>query len=207
MRLSMGETGGSLRPRRWAHRLGGQGLGGAICLALLPTLAGCLNPELINSVTGNLFPTAPGDEPFLGVRVINDTSGTLTLPVQYEDGFGTHTYLISLLPPDGRDTGILLHWPVRRVALGSLDDPFAPLIAAEFGPLGDVIVPFGHAALESGVDFGRGDTLVFHIVEDARSAAFITVSLGRIDAAVQPQNAARGDPYAAVRLLLENSGF
>lgn len=180
----------------------------SMTLMLLPLVAGCLNPNFLNSSVGGFYPTAPGDEPFIMVRVINDTSATLDIPIVYDDGTTpTYTYIIRGLTPAGRDTGILLEWPVLRVALGDLNNPVLPLILAYYPDGSSSGVPFGQAALEAGVDYDRGDTIIFHITEDSRSAAYIRVSSGLIDGAGQTGTFDRGNPFERLRLLLFSSGF
>lgn len=183
-------------------------LAGIMLLVLLLLMGGCLNPDFLNSAVGGFYPTAPGDEPFIMVRVINDTSATLDVPIVYDDGTTpTFTYIIRGLTPEGRDTGILLDWPVLRVALGDLNNPVLPLIVAYFPDGSSSGVPFGQQALEAGVDYDRGDTVIFHITEDSRSASYIRVSTGLIDGAGQQGTFDRGDPFARLRLLLISSGF
>jgi hypothetical protein len=175
---------------------------------LAPCLAGCLNPGLVNATVGGLYPVAPGDEPFLMARVINDTSATLDIPIVYDDGtVPTFTYQVRELTPEGRETGILLEWPILRLAVGDLDNPLLPVIVANFPDGSTSGVYFGRSALEAGVDFDRGDTVIFHFTEDSQSASFIRVSVGRIEGDDQPANPSRGDTFEAVRLLLEATGF
>ena len=163
-------------------------LGWAVVLCLLPTAAGCLNPDVVNSASGALYPIAPGDEPFLLVRVINDTTATLDVPIVYDDGFsGTPpVYLINELSPEVRETGVLLDWPVFSVAAGSLTDPWFPSITANLPDGSTASVPFGLSALRAGVDYDSGDTVIFYLNHDARSEAYMTVSVGVIDGATQP---------------------
>jgi len=184
-----------------------------VILGLLPFCGGCLNPALFNQASGALFPTAPGDEPFLAVRVINDTTATLDVPIMYDDGLTylsplppNPTFLITDLTPEVRETGVVLRWPVLRVALGDLDNPVLPAIVARLPEGQTAGAPFGHRALEVGVDYDRGDTIIFYINEDSRSAAVLTVSIGVIDGAAQGQPS-RADPFEATRLLLEAGGF
>ena len=106
------------------------------------------------------------------------------------------------LDPMSRDAGVVVAWPILRVALGSLDNPFSPAITATFDNGLSVQVPFGQPALEAGTDFSEGDTILFRLTEDARSPTFITVSSGRIDGATQTGPFARADTFATVRLLL-----
>jgi len=183
-------------------------LTGMMWVALLPMAGGCLNPDFLNSTVGGFYPTAPGDEPFIMVRVINDTSATLDVPIVYDDGTTpTFTYIIRGLTPEGRDTGILLDWPILRVALGDLNNPILPLILAYYPDGSSSGVAFGQEALDAGVDYDRGDTIIFHITEDSRSAAYIRVSTGLIDGANQSGSFDRGDPFERLNLLMVGSGF
>lgn len=177
-------------------------------VALLPMTGGCLNPDFLNSTVGGYYPTAPGDEPFVMIRVINETSAMLDIPIVYDDGTTpTFTYIIRGLTPTGRDTGILLDWPILRIALGDLNNPMLPLILAYYPDGSSGAVAFGQAALEAGVDYDRGDTIIFHFTEDSRSAAYIRVSAGLIDGATQTGSFDRGDPFERLRLLMTSTGF
>jgi len=182
--------------------------GWLLAACLLIGQAGCLNPNLVNATVGGLYPVAPGNKPFVMARGINDTTATLDIPIVYDDGTTpTREYWVRDLTPEGRDTGILLSWPVLRIAVGSLDNPLLPLIVANYPDGTANQVYFGRPALEAGVDFDRGDTILFHFTRDSQSAALIRVSVGRIRAGDQPSTFSRGDPFERVRLLLDATGF
>ncbi|HSW44953.1 MAG TPA: hypothetical protein VLM89_05235 [Phycisphaerae bacterium] len=178
----------------------------AVCV--LPPGAGCLSPELVNQTVGGLYPTAPGDQPFVAVRVINETSSILDIPIVYDDGsVPTYRYLIQALTPMGRDTGIVLEWPIMRVAVGDLDNPYLPQIVAYYSNGATSGVFFGHHALQAGVDFERGDTIIFRFVEDSRSPAYIRVDPGRIAGSSQQGTFSRGDPFQRLQLLMQATGY
>jgi hypothetical protein len=176
-------------------------------LALLTASTGCVNPQLANRVTGDLYPITPGTQPYLMVRVINDTTATVDVPIVYNDGVADREYIISGLTPEASETGILLEWPVLEVAVGSLTDPYGSGIIATLPDGSVAAVPFGHDALQAGVNYDRGDTIIFYITPDARSEAFITISIGYIDADWQPDTFTRADPFEATRLILLLNGF
>ena len=176
-------------------------------VALLPLGTGCLNPEFLNQTTGGLYPIAPVGEPYLLVRVINDTEALVDLPIHWEDGLTENEYAIDELSWQARDTGILLRWPVLRVGIGTLDAPFFPSIVATLEDGTTSRVPFGHQALEAGVDYESGDTVIFYIVDSTISPALVTVSLGLIDADTQPVNYRRENPFETVGLVLTLNGF
>lgn len=183
-------------------------IGWRAAVILLPLLAGCLNPELVNQAVGGLYPTAPGSEPFIAVRVVNDTSATLDIPIVYDDGsVPTYMFLIQGLTPQGRDTGIVLEWPIVRVAVGDLNNPYLPQILAYYPNGATSGVIFGHPALQAGVDFERGDTIIFRFIEDSRSAAYIRVDIGRIAGASQQGAFTRGDPFERLRILMVLNGY
>jgi hypothetical protein len=185
-----------------------QRYGWLLMAGLLVGLGGCLNPNFVNATFGGLHPVAPGNEPFVSVRVINDTTATLDIPIVYDDGTTpTFQYFVRELTPEGRDTGLLLRWPVLRIAVGNLDNPFLPFIIANFPDGSANEVYFGRPALQAGVDFDRGDTIIFHFTNDSRSEAFIRVSVGRIRAGSQPATFSRGNPYERLRILLDIRGF
>lgn len=175
---------------------------------LLCMTAGCLNPQTINSATSSFYPVAPGVNPFVAVRVVNESSALLEeVPVTYDDGTNPAPYVIRNLSPQGHDTGVLLSWPVLEVAIGSLSDPTLPSIRASFSDGTTALIPFGFQSLKAGVDYANGDTIIFRITEDTRSPLYLKVSIGRIDGSAQPTTYTRQDPYAKVGALLQESGF
>ena len=179
-----------------------------LTLMVLPPLAGCLNPDLVNTTVGGLYPTAPGGESFVLVRLINNTTATLDVPIVYDDGSRpTFTSVVRGLSPGGRDTGLLLDWPIVRVAIGDLDNPYLPAVNALFPDGRSIAVAFGYPALQAGVDFNRGDTIIFDFAEDSRSSAFIRVSPALISGAAQSGTFSRGDPFQRLQILLETTGY
>lgn len=179
-----------------------------LSLVLLTGLTGCLNPQLVNQTVGGLYPTAPGAQPYVAVRVINDTTATLDIPIVYDDGtVPTFSYLIQGLTPEGRDTGIVLQWPILRLAVGDLANPLSPLILAYFPDGSTSAIMFGQAALQAGVDYDRGDTIVFHFIQDSRSSAYIRVQAGRIVGADQQGPFSRENPYERLQIFQTVTGF
>lgn len=177
---------------------------------LLAPVCGCVSPEFFNSAIGGFyFPTAPGDTPFVMVRVVNETSATLDVPIVWDDGsVPTYSYTIRGLSPAGYDTGTLIQWPVLRIALGNLDEPSDPAIIANFSDGSTAGVMFGRAALQAGVDYSEGDTIIFQIAADSRSPAYIRVNAGKIDGSSQPGTSLSGaDPFGRLWSLLAALGF
>lgn len=191
------------RPAAAGCRLGAL----VVMLGAISLCAGCLNPEFLNANVGNLYPIAPGDEPFVLVRIINDTTATLDIPVLWDDGTNVQTYNLTGLSPEVRDTGVLVNWPVTRVALGDIDNPWLANITASFEDGSVSGIPFGQQALRRTVDFDRGDAIIFSFNEDSRNPVYIRVSVGIIDGDAQPTTYTRADPFEAVRLVLALSGF
>lgn len=182
--------------------------GACVILTALPVLAGCINPEFLNQISGVYYPVAPGDEQYVMIRVVNDTTATLDVPIVWDNGTTpTFRYLIRGLSPEGRDTGLLLDWPILRVAVGDLDNPYGPEIVANFSGGQSSGVYFGRSALQANVDFKRGDTIIFQFTADNRSPAYIRVTVGRIDGEKQSAEALRADPFTLLRLLTTGLGF
>lgn len=172
--------------------------------ASLPVLtASCLNPELVNQSSGNLYPAAPGDEPFLLVRVINDTQAELDIPIIHDDGTGPQPFIFRGINPGDKGQGVLLDWPVTRVNVGSLDSPFLPTIIAALPDGVTVTIAPNLLPAQASVDFNRGDTLVYRFVGDARNPAAIGVTLARIDGTTQQGPFARADTFRTVRQILQ----
>lgn len=181
-----------------------------LTLVSLVPLCGCLNPEFFNSAIGGYYyPTAPGDTPFVMVRVVNETTATLDVPIVWDDGsVPTYTYTVRGLTPEGYDTGTLIQWPVLRIALGDIDAPNSPAITANFPDGSTSGVIFGRAALQAGVDFTEGDTIIFQIAADSRTPAYIRVNAGKIEGASQLGTSLSGsDPFDRLWSLLAALGF
>lgn len=185
---------------------------------LLATSTGCLNPEFVNQLGvalpfnfgPQLYPVAPGNEPFIMVRIINDTSSTIDVALVYDTGTAQPVIPVTDITPGFRETGLLLNWPITRLGMGNLNNPFSiatPAIVAELPDGGTSTVAFGRQTLLAGTDFARGDTVVFQVTEDPRSPAVITISVGRIRGATQPSFFTRANPFEAVRLILALEGF
>ncbi len=194
---------------------------------LLALCCGCLNPESFNAVLG-YYPTYPGDTPFLMVRVINETSGTLTrVPIIYTDGSSSPTiFYVTDLNYLAADSGILLQWPIYQLALGeSLNDPYTPSITISFQQNTNTTdsngtgaspssttsslnrIPFGHPTLVAGTDFNRGDTLIFRLVQDVQTAPYVRVWINRIAASETQAGRYREDPFLTLWGLLATKGF
>lgn len=175
-------------------------------LACLP-LVSCLNPEVFNSASGGLYPIAPGDQPFVLVEVINETTADIDFTISVDEGRVTpKTYVFSDISPLTRDAGVLLPYPFLRLALGDLENPFAPAITATLPDGLTVQVPSMQYALQAGVNFKQGDTVIYHVVSDARSPAAITISAAVIDGSTQTGPFSRADTFQTVRQLLLLNG-
>jgi len=176
-------------------------------MGLLVCCCGCLNPDTFNQYTGRLYPIVPGKQPFLLVRVINNTTATVDVPIVYDDGSGRKQYVITGLTPLAYETGIALDWPVTRLALCDLDNPYRATIIATLPDGSLSAVPYANRTLEAGVDYDMGDGVTFVLNNDVRSDAYISVSLGFTDADWQPSSFTRADPFEAAYLILLLGGF
>ncbi len=176
----------------------------------MPLCIGCLNPDLVNQVSGNLYPTAPGENPFVLATFLNDSGATLDLTLTVDDGASApHQLRFSGLAPQQRTEGILLPWPFLRVGIGDLDNPFSTVNSIRATVDGNLTVelPFGNLPLIAGTDFDRGDTILFRFVSDARSPTAITASIGVVDGETQQGPFARADTFTIVRSLLLLNGL
>jgi hypothetical protein len=179
----------------------------ALC-GTLPVTMSCLNPEQVNAAVGGLYPTAPGDTPFVLVRLINDTNASLDTVISIDQGSTvTRTIVVDDLTPGIRELGYLIPWPFLRVSLGALDSPFTPSITGTFGGGGSIAVPFGQPALAAGQQFDEGDTVIFRITGDIRTPSSVVVSSGLIDGATQTGPLSRADTFRTVELLLLNNAI
>lgn len=180
---------------------------GAFALAALLSLS-CINPNLVNETRGGLYPLAPGDQPFVLVTMINDTTATIDVQLLVDEGrLQPTTYTFTNFEPGIRTEGVLLPYPFLRVALGNLDNPFAPSIAATLPTGLTVQVPFGQTALVAGRDFDRGDTIIFQFVADSRSPSAIRVATGLVDGETQEGPFTRADTFQTITALLLLNGL
>lgn len=179
----------------------------ATALACLP-LVSCLNPEVFNSASGGLYPVAPGDQPFVLVEVVNDTTADVDFTITVDEGRVTpKTYVFSDITPLTRDAGVLIPYPFLRLALGDLENPFAPAVTATLPDGLTIQVPSMQYALQAGVNFNQGDTIIYRLVADARSPTAITVSAAIIDGAGQTGPFSRADTFQTVTQLLLLNGI
>jgi len=128
-----------------------------VMLLVMPCLAGCLNPDLVSRAAGGLYPTAPGNEEFVQVRLINETTATLDVPIVYDDG--SKPSLPSLCAAFPRWPG---HRPAARLAdrsrgaRGIWTTRSCRRSALCFRMADRWPSPSGGPALQAGVDFNRG---------------------------------------------------
>lgn len=189
-------------------RMGAACWSGLVSALVLPLASGCINPSLYNSETSNLYPLAPGDQPFVLVEVINDTTAVVDYTITVDDGRATPTqYPFSDITPATRDAGVLVPYPFLRVNLGDLDNPITPSITATLPDGLTIQVPPQVASLRAGVDFQQGDTIIYRLVADARSPSAITVSVAKIEGTTQTGPFTRADTFQVVKLLLLSQGL
>jgi hypothetical protein len=169
--------------------------------------SGCVNPDLVNTASGSLYPSAPGDEPFLLVKVVNDSTATLDVPIAYDDGTNPLPFLVRDLTPEANEVGVLLEWPVTRVAIADLNNPFTPGVIAALPDGTTVAIPSLQQALTAGVNYQRGDTIIYRFLSDSRNPAAISVAVGRIDGSTQTGPFSRRDTFTTVRQLLQTTGL
>jgi hypothetical protein len=171
-------------------------------------LASCFNPQVVNNAVGGLYPTAPGNNPFVLATIVNDTTASLTGTITVDEGRLTpRTYTFTTLDPGTRTAGVLIPWPFLRLTIGDLANPFAPSIACTLPSGLTVQVPFGQTPLIAGQDVARGDTIIFDMVADARDPSAIRVSTSRILAETQTGPFSQADTFTTARLLLLQSGL
>ena len=83
-----------------------------------------------------------------------------------------------------------------------------PLIIANFPDGSTSGVIFGRAALQAGVDFNEGDTVIFQIAADSRTPSYIRVNCGKIDGSSQAAGLLnREDPFDRLWSLMAALGF
>ncbi len=185
----------------------GRGAAALVLLGLLACSTGCLNPQFVNSLSGNFYPVAPGGTGFVLARVVNDTDATVDFQLTADTGTVTpSTVTFRGLDPLSREEGTMFAWPILRLGLGNLDNPLEPSITATFADGLTIRVPFARAPLVGGTDFQRGDTVVFRLTADSRSPTYIRVAIGRINGAGQQGPFSRANTFQVAELLLLQSG-
>ncbi len=181
---------------------------GGTAAVLMTALSSCINPDVVNKQGGNLYPLAPGEQPFVLVTIINDTTAEIDLQVQVDTGALQPTiFFFEDVGPEERTAGVLLPYPFLRVAIGPLDSPITPSITATMPDGLTIRVPFGQAALVAGTDFNKGDTIIFEMIADSRSPTAISVKTGIIDGQTQTGPFRRSSTFETVTALLLLNGL
>lgn len=179
-----------------------------LLIIFLPGQVGCLNPDLVNQSLGGLYPTAPGDTPFVLATVVNQTSASIDLRIFADDGsIQPPSLLFTNLSSKEKVAGTLFDWPVLRLSIGDPNNPTAPSIVATFPDGLTIQLPFGRAPLVAGQDYDSGDNVIFLLTEDPRSQTGIVISVGVIDGAGQEGPFTRADTFETIRLLLIINGL
>jgi len=178
-----------------------------LCLAATFCSVSCLNPPVVNKAGANFYPLAPGDQPFVLVTIINSTTASVDVQIVVDNGTSTPPFFVfQNITPGLRTQGVLIPYPFLRVSLGPLDSPFQPSINATLPDALTVQVPFGQPALVAGTDFQKGDTIIFELVADARSASAIGVHTGIVPGTTQLGPFSRANTFATVTALLAVNG-
>jgi hypothetical protein len=179
-----------------------------VSAGLFFSLTGCLNPELVNNATGNsLFPTAPGGEPFVLVRIVNRTDARIDTELVIDKG-GAAPQVLTPFIQGKQEFGILFEAPVLRVGIGDLDgNAFLPSSVASFPDGTNVSFPYGHGPLVMGEHYNVGDSIIFVFYQDARAEKTVKVSIGTEDGSTQDGNTFRADTFTTIRQLLELNGL
>ncbi len=179
-----------------------------VLASMVVFMSGCLNPSLVNNVTGNsLFPTAPGDEPFVLVRIVNRTEARIDTQLSVDKGTGEPTVLTPFIHGN-MEFGILFEAPVLQVGIGEIDgNSFLPSSVASFPDGTNISFPFEQGPLVLGRDFQEGDAIVFVFYQDARASKRVRTSVGVEDGSGQTGSSFREDTFTTIRQLLQLNGL
>lgn len=176
---------------------------------LLSATTGCLNPNLANSITGGVLPTAPGDLPFVLVRVVNRSSAVIeSTQVVADTGLpDLDTFGFAGIDAGVGDWGIVFACPVLQIGLGDVEEARSTAMVVTFPGGATVQVPNTGLTVQAGVDFNCGDTILY-IVSDAPGSPFgVRIDVGRIDGSTQTGPFSRADTFETVYLLLALNGL
>jgi len=177
-------------------------------ISLLPAHLGCLNPDWVNQNIGGLYPTAPGDTPFVLATVVNETGALLDMNIVADDGSAQPpSAFFTNLNPQEEVAGVLFEWPVFRLSIGDPNDPAETSIVATFPDGLTIQMPFGQAPLVAGLDYNSGDNVVFLFTQAPQTQTGINISVGVIDGTTQQGPFTRADTFETIRQLLILNGL
>jgi hypothetical protein len=167
--------------------------------------SGC-NPDLVNAVSGgSQVPLAPGNQPFVHVTVLNDSTAFIDYTISTEDDDLMLVTNAGSTPLVG-DFGIIYRCPVNRIALGDLERPEFPIGQAvhQNGLITNVF--FEDPPLVEGISFNCGDSVFFVMVNDTSSPSGISIGAGVFSGANQGP-VTQIETYQVIRNILAVEGF
>lgn len=186
-------------------------LGAAMAAAVLLPQATCINPELVNTVSGGaVVPAAPGAEEFVVIQLINNSNFFLDalVSVDVPDPGSLIADIRSVfenIRPQGGDAAVVLRCPVDRVGLGSLSDPSSSGFRVGIAPQGKIGVAWGETPLVAGFNYDCGDTVLFVAINDATASGGVRIDAGVVSGAAQPVPAI--DTFGTLEAVLTSNGF
>jgi hypothetical protein len=177
-------------------------------LLLLAAVGGCGTGLGFSSV-----PIAPGDTPFLMIKVINRSSTfTVDFLIQTETTTVNGTTVgggeLRDIRSNGGDAALVVPCPVDRVGLGNLNDPNSTGYRVGFtGQTDKVEVPWNRNPLVSGFSYNCGDTIVFLVTDSQTDRGGVLVTTGLIGGASEMGPFSGPDTFEILEDLLRAEGL
>ena len=177
-------------------------------LAALAVLSGCGT-----GLGGSSVPAAPGDTPFVMIKVINRSSFfTLDFLIQTETITASGTTVgggtLRDIRSNGGDSALIVPCPVDRIGLGNLNDPNSTgFRVGGPGQIDKVDVSWGQAALVSGFSYNCGDTVLFMVVDSQSEPGGVLVTTGLIGGATETGPFSGPDTFEILEDLLRAEGL
>ena len=173
------------------------------------TVAGGCGTEL----GGAGVPAAPGDTPFVMIKVINhSTFFAVDFLIQTETTTASGTTVrggtLRNIRSNGGDSALIVPCPVDRIGLGNLDDPNSTGFRVGVpGAADKVDVSWGQAPLVSGFSYNCGDTVVFMVVDSQDNPGGVLVTTGLIGGATETGPFSGPDTFEILEDLLRAEGL
>ena len=176
-----------------------------VCLAGIGLACGC-------GATGSSLPIAPGDTPFVLIKVINRSSQfTIDFLIQTETTTTTGTVATSRelrnVRSNGGNAALIVQCPADRIGLGNLNDPESIGFRVGFPGQEKIGVAWGQAPLVSGFSYNCGDLVVFLATDSATEPSGVRIDTGLIGGASEVGPFTGPDTYENLEDLLRSEGL
>jgi len=185
-----------------------RGVSLAAGLVMLAVVSGCGT-----GLFGSAVPAAPGDTPFVMIKVINQSSSfAVDFIIQTETTTASGTTVgggtLRNVRSYGGDASLIVPCPVDRIGLGNLNDPNSTGYRVGVpGEADKVDVAWGQAPLVAGFSYNCGDTVLFMVVDSQTESGGVLVTTGLIGGATEVGPFSGPDTFEILEDLLRAEGL